>query len=44
MKTQIYNFNYHELSEFQNRITPLFAAAVNLPNVHLPLDFWKELV
>ena len=26
------------------QIAPLFAAAVNLPNVHLPLDFWKELV
>ncbi len=26
------------------QIAPLFAAAVNLPNVHLPHDFWKELV
>ena len=26
------------------QIAPLFAAAVNIPNVHLPLDFWKELV
>jgi len=25
-------------------IAPLFAGAINLPNVHLPLDFWKELV
>ena len=25
-------------------IAPLFAAATSLPNVHLPLDFWKELV
>ena len=24
------------------QIAPLFAAAVNLPNVHLPLDFWKD--
>ena len=26
------------------QIAPLFAAAVNLGNIHLPLDFWKELV
>ena len=25
-------------------IAPLFAGAVNLPNVHLPLDFWQKLV
>ena len=25
-------------------IAPLFAAATSLPNVHLPLDFWKEIV
>ena len=25
-------------------IAPLFTAAVNIPNIHLPLDFWKELV
>ena len=25
-------------------IAPLFAAATSLPNIHLPLDFWKELV
>ena len=25
-------------------IAPLFAAAINLPNIHLPLDFWQELV
>jgi hypothetical protein len=25
-------------------IAPLFAGAVNIPNIHLPLDFWKELV
>ena len=25
-------------------IAPLFAGAINLPNVHLPLSFWKELV
>ncbi len=26
------------------QIAPLFAAAVNLGNIHLPLDFWEELV
>ena len=26
------------------QIAPLFAGAINMPNVHLPLDFWKELV
>lgn len=26
------------------KIAPLFAAATSLPNIHLPLDFWKELV
>lgn len=25
-------------------IAPLFAAATSLPNIHLPLDFWKEIV
>ena len=25
-------------------IAPLFVQAINLPNVHLPLNFWKELV
>lgn len=25
-------------------IAPLFAGAVNVPNIHLPMDFWKELV
>ena len=25
-------------------IAPLFVRAINLPNVHLPLSFWKELV
>lgn len=25
-------------------IAPLFAGAVNIPNIHLPLDFWKEIV
>ena len=25
-------------------IAPLFAGAINLPNVHLPLDFWKEII
>ena len=25
-------------------IAPLFVKAINLPNVHLPLSFWKELV
>ncbi len=25
-------------------IAPLFTRAISLPNVHLPLDFWKELV
>ena len=25
-------------------IAPLFAGAVNIPNIHLPKDFWKELV
>ena len=25
-------------------IAPLFIRAINLPNVHLPLSFWKELV
>jgi hypothetical protein len=25
-------------------IAPLFAAAVNMPNIHLPLDFWEEIV
>jgi hypothetical protein len=25
-------------------IAPLFAGAVNVQNVHLPMDFWKELV
>ncbi len=26
------------------QIAPLFAAAINIPNIHLPLDFWEELV
>ena len=44
MKTQIYNFNYHELSEFQNRITPerisnlrpgeIFVFGSNLAGMH----------
>ncbi|MBR4560291.1 MAG: hypothetical protein IKO23_00030 [Bacteroidales bacterium] len=25
-------------------IAPLFAGAVNVQNIHLPMDFWKELV
>ena len=25
-------------------IAPLFVTTINLPNVHLPLNFWKELV
>ena len=25
-------------------IAPLFAGAVGLPNVHLPLDFWQEII
>ncbi len=25
-------------------IAPLFARAIHLPNIHLPLSFWKELV
>ena len=25
-------------------IAPLFAAATNLPNVHLPLDFWEQII
>ena len=25
-------------------IAPLFAGVISLPNVHLPLDFWRELV
>ena len=25
-------------------IAPLFAGAVGIPNIHLPLDFWKELI
>ena len=25
-------------------IAPLFAGAINIPNIHLPEDFWKELV
>lgn len=25
-------------------IAPLFVRAINLPNVHLPKEFWKELV
>ncbi len=25
-------------------IAPLFSGAIGLPNVHLPLDFWKEIV
>ena len=25
-------------------IAPLFAGAVNVPNIHLPMDFWRELV
>ncbi len=27
-----------------SEIAPLFAATVNIPNIHLPLDFWKEIV
>ena len=27
-----------------DEIAPLFVRAINLPNVHLPLSFWKELV
>ena len=27
-----------------SEIAPLFAGAVNVPNIHLPMDFWKELV
>ena len=26
------------------QIAPLFASAINIPNIHLPEDFWKELV
>ena len=25
-------------------IAPLFAGAINVPNIHLPIDFWTELV
>ena len=25
-------------------IAPLFAGAINVPNIHLPMDFWTELV
>ena len=25
-------------------IAPLFVRAINLPNIYLPLSFWKELV
>lgn len=25
-------------------IAPLFAGAINVPNIHLPMDFWRELV
>ena len=25
-------------------IAPLFAGPVNVPNIHLPMDFWRELV
>jgi hypothetical protein len=25
-------------------IAPLFISAVNVPNIHLPLSFWKELI
>ena len=25
-------------------IAPLFAGAINIPNIHLPEDFWKELI
>ena len=25
-------------------IAPLFVRAINIPNIHLPLSFWKELV
>lgn len=28
----------------EEEIAPLFVRAINLPNVHLPLSFWKELV
>jgi hypothetical protein len=27
-----------------SEIAPLFSGAIGLPNVHLPLDFWKEIV
>ncbi len=27
-----------------SQIAPLFANAINIPNIHLPLDFWKELI
>ena len=27
-----------------SEIAPLFAGAISLPNVHLPKDFWKEIV
>ena len=27
-----------------SEIAPLFAGAVNVPNIHLPMDFWVELV
>ena len=25
-------------------IAPLFIGAINVPNIHLPLSFWKELI
>jgi hypothetical protein len=25
-------------------IAPLFAGAINVPNIHLPMEFWRELV
>ena len=27
-----------------SEIAPLFAGAINVPNIHLPMDFWAELV
>jgi hypothetical protein len=25
-------------------IAPLFASAINIPNIHLPKSFWNELI
>jgi hypothetical protein len=27
-----------------DEMAPLFAKAINIPNIHLPLSFWEELV